>query len=63
MQNYSSTIAAIIIGLLGVFGIGGLVTSEEVGQGIDLVLNLGALIYLWYKRYKQGDVTALGFRK
>ena len=63
MQNYSKTIAAVIVGLLGVFGVGHIVTGAEVGDFIDTALSLVSFVFIWVERYKKGDITALGFKE
>ncbi len=62
-MQYSTTIATLIVMVLGWFNLGTYVLPDEVGAVVDAILQLGGIVFLWYKRYKEGNITPLGFRK
>lgn len=62
-MGYSKTFAFLIVSLLGYFGVGNIANETEVAQVIDGLLQIGGLVGAFWARYKQGDVTVLGFRK
>lgn len=62
-MNYSKTFAGLIVIMLGWIGIGSIFTQTEVGQIIDLLVQLVGVIYVAITRYKKGDITAFGFKK
>lgn len=49
--------------LLGYFNLGEMITNDEIGAVIDGAFQVGGIIYLWYKRWKAGDISVLGVRK
>jgi len=62
-MGYSKTFAFLIVALLGWLNVSYLATEDEVSLVIDNVLQVVGLVGAFWARYKQGDVTVLGFRK
>ncbi len=65
MQNYSSTIASLIVLALAWFpsNLKDIFTEGEVVQVVEFIVGAVTIVYLWIKRYKQGGITPLGVRK
>lgn len=61
----STTIGSLIVMLLSQLlpSIGVEVGSEQLTQALSTIITVLVGIYLWYKRYKQGDITITGKRK
>lgn len=62
-MQYSTTIASLIVIILGWVGVGDIVAQDEVAQVINLVISLVGIIGVWRARYKAGGISVLGFRK
>lgn len=63
MNKYSTTFAFLIVSLLGWLGVSHIATSDEVALVIDNIIQVVGLFGAFYARYKQGNITVLGFRK
>lgn len=62
-MGYSKIFAFLILSLLGWLNVGYIASEDEVGLVIDNVLQVVGFVGAFWARYKQGDVTVLGFRK
>jgi uncharacterized membrane protein len=63
MKDYSLTIASLIVLVAGLVGWGDIISEAEVGSVINSITEIVAVVGVWYGRYRQGDVSALGFKK
>jgi len=55
------TIIGIILTILGLFGYGELISSDQVAQGIDLITQLVGLALTVYGNYKAHvEISAMG---
>ena len=52
---------ALIGFFLGLFKVN--IATEEIGKFVEAAMILIGLIVSWVGRYRQGDLTLLGFRK
>lgn len=62
----STTIMALMVNLLGTvlpyIGLSN-ITGEQLTTTLNVLLAVGSAVYLWLKRYNQGDITPVGARK
>lgn len=61
----SSTIVSVFVTLLAMilpyFGVS--VGSDQLTQAAQTIIVIGAGIWIWYQRFKKGDITPIGVRK
>lgn len=62
-MTYSKVFAFAIVSLLGWLNVGYLVSESEASLIFDNVVQVVGIIGVIISRYKQGNVTILGFRK
>ena len=62
-MNYSSVFAFALVSLAGWLGVSHIVTQDEVAMLIDNIIQVAGLIGVFIARYKQGNITPLGFKK
>ena len=63
MKNYSATFAFLIVSLLGWLGVSHIATQNEVAIVVDNIIQVVGLIGAFWGRYRQGDITPLGFKR
>ena len=62
----STTIFALMVNILGTalpyIGLSS-ITNEQLTTTLNVLLAVGTAIFLWFKRYSEGDITIVGSRK
>jgi len=62
-MKYSVTIASLVVIIAGFLGLGDIFPQEEVESFVNIILQAVGIIGVWYGRYRQGDISALGMKK
>lgn len=64
-MSRSHIITAALTGIVGLliqtFGLP--IAPDEADAFVAIALQLGTYLYIWYRRYTEGDVTIMGARK
>ena len=56
-----ATFVGLVVLILNHYKVG--IAKEEIELFLGSALAIGGLLLNWYKRWAQGDLTSLGFRK
>jgi len=62
-MTYSKVFAFAIVSLLGWLNVGYLVSDSEASLIFDNIVQVVGIVGVIISRYKQGDVTVLGFKR
>lgn len=58
----SLTITSLIVLVLGLFGVGDIVTESEVSQVINAIIQIAGVVGVWWGRYRHGDINPIGMK-